>query len=196
CVGDWMKLWYGASPDTVIYGAASVQPSTTIKSPSAVFIGRLSEDTGVLVYVDAVLKMRGKVTLDIYGEGALLPKVLSRIRNSPYIRYTSVTHVPETIYKKYRFAFVSRYLGMIEAMQCGRQVFAHWNNSIKFDYLQSFPAIEDAFVFSGPGELIKQLQQTLDSPERANQRVKHAQVWALKQTWQKIADTYEELWTK
>jgi glycosyltransferase involved in cell wall biosynthesis len=92
-------------------------------------------------------------------------------------------------------AFV-RYLGMIEAMQTGRYVFAHWNNAIKRDYLDSFPSISNASMFSLPEELAQELQYLLTHSGEERKKILSAQEWASKQRWNKITDIYEDLWKK
>lgn len=196
CVGSWMRMWYHAKPMFVMYGAADAQPQKPVQSRTAVFIGRLSYDTGVLEYVRAVLALKGKITLTIYGEGELLSSLQKMIRDIPYITYKGVTQEPLKVLAEARFAFVSRYLGMIEAMQTGRYVCAHWNNEIKKDYLQSFPAIRYAWTFSQSSQLVEALNELLRNSTKEKQNVHDAQRWALNQRWDKIADTYEELWSR
>lgn len=196
CVGAWMRKWYRATPDFVIYGAADFRAAKKTTKRNAVFIGRLSVDTGILDYIHGVKLLHGKVALDIYGEGELLPQVLEEIYDSPYIQYNGVAHEVEKLLRSHRFAFISRYLGMIEAMQSGRYVFAHWNNSIKRDYLEDFPASSSVFLFTFPEELAQELGYVLDHAEKENEHVKIAQIWAKEQTWKKIAEIYEQLWKK
>ncbi|OGJ22369.1 MAG: hypothetical protein A2804_00400 [Candidatus Pacebacteria bacterium RIFCSPHIGHO2_01_FULL_46_10] len=194
CVGEWMKTWYGTHPTAILHGAGKARLSRSPRENSAVFIGRIDEDTGVLAYIEAVKLLRGKISLDMYGEGSLLSKLKSHIENVPYIKYKGVTKTPEIILAKYRFACVSRYLSMIEAMQIGRYVFAQWNNAIKRDYLKSFPAVQWCSVSSLPEDIAQEMMYIIDHPEREKSAVHNAQTWAKKQTWERVADVYESLW--
>ncbi|MBI5151122.1 MAG: glycosyltransferase family 4 protein [Candidatus Pacebacteria bacterium] len=196
CVGNWMRMWYYAKPTFVVYGAADAQPQKPVESQTAVFIGRLSDDTGVLEYVRVVLALEGQITLTIYGEGELLSPLQDMIRGVSYITYKGVTREPLKALARARFAFVSRYLGIIEAMQTGRYVCAHWNNEIKKDYLMSFPAIRYACTFSQPSQLVEVMRELLRNSTRENQDVHDAQIWALNQRWNAVADTYEDLWSR
>jgi len=193
CVGDWMRGWYNAYPDVVFYGATTAKPAKAIQNNKAVFIGRLSEDTGVLEYIQAIKSLNGKISLDIFGEGDLLLNVKKEIKKIPYIHYQGVTNHAEDLYGDYEHVFVSRYLGMIEALAVGRNVYAHWNNEIKKDYLKSFPKKDAIFIFHTSDEVAKKL---LKPQQKNDELLFEAQAWALKQTWENAADVYEELWKK
>lgn len=59
CIGDFMKKWYNTKPDFVTYGAVEIPNSklqivNRVKQESAVFIGRLDKQTGILTYVEAI----------------------------------------------------------------------------------------------------------------------------------------------
>lgn len=191
-----MRKWYGTQPDFVTHGAAAFQPAQPIKNNTAVFIGRLATDTGILEYINGVALLHGKVSLDIYGMGELLPDVRKRIKKLPYIQFKGVAEDVERILQEHRFAFVSRYLGMIEAMQVGRYVFAHWNNAIKRDYLTDFPESSAASLFTYPEELAQELGYILKHTLKEKTGIWSAQTWAKEQTWEKMALIYEALWKK
>ncbi|HZZ98434.1 MAG TPA: glycosyltransferase family 4 protein [Candidatus Saccharimonadia bacterium] len=196
CIGDWMRKWYGTKPDFVTYGAARVLRAKPVDTKNAISFGRLSADTGILEYIQAVKLLHGKISLDIYGEGELLTKVQGEIKGLDYIHYKGLANDATTLLSKYRFAFVSRYLSMIEAMQIGRYVFAQWNNPIKRDYLESFPSIGAATMFSLPEELAQELGYLLAHPMKEENAIALAESWARQQTWDKVATIYEELWKK
>ncbi|HAU99156.1 MAG: Glycosyltransferase, group 1 family protein [Microgenomates group bacterium GW2011_GWF2_45_18] len=194
CVGVWMKKWYGANPESVMYGAGNESPSPVPKNNSAVYIGRLSEDVGIIQYIQGIQLLSGELTLDIYGEGELTRRVKKMIELTPFIQYRGLTSDVKTVLRSHRFACVSRYLGMIEAMQIGRKVFAHWNNEIKKDYLSSFPQFSTIETFSTPAEFAKKLTHLLKNSKKEKEDIQTAQRWAIRQTWGNMADMYEELW--
>ncbi|MEK7458665.1 MAG: glycosyltransferase family 4 protein [Patescibacteria group bacterium] len=198
CIGDWMRKWYHTNPNAVSYGAATCSPASVfqVKPNSIVFIGRLSEDTGILVYIHAVQFLKGKFSLDIFGEGPLKQEILKMIYDSPFITYQEETVSPEKELARHRYAFVSRYLAMIEAQQVGRFVFAQWDTAIKRDYLRSLPTADCIHIFHDPKDLVKGLEDIQKHPEKEKRFIKKAQTWAVHQRWSKAADMYEELWEK
>jgi glycosyltransferase involved in cell wall biosynthesis len=196
CIGDWMRKWYHTKPSFVSYGAARLSRKPAVPTASAIFFGRLSSDTGILEYIQGVKLLHGQISLDIFGEGELLKNIEAEIQSAPFISYRGVAIDTAARTAHYRFAFVSRYLGMIEAMQTGRYVFAQWNNAIKRDYLESFPAINAATLFTYPEELAQELKYILDHPQKEKNAVELAGDWAKQQTWDKVATIYEELWKR
>lgn len=198
CIGDWMCKWYHANPSAVSYGAGMRSPTSLfhIKPNSIVFIGRLAEDTGILAYIRAVQFLKGKYTLDIFGEGPLKQEILKMIYDSPFITYQGETLHPEKELARHRYAFVSRYLSIIEAQQIGRFVFAQWDTAIKRDYLQSFPTADCMRIFHDPKDLVKGLEDIQKHPEKEKGFIKKAQTWAVHQKWSKVADMYEAIWKK
>jgi glycosyltransferase involved in cell wall biosynthesis len=196
CVGDWMKKWYHANPSFVTYGAAACKPSKLDqKKNTAVFIGRLSEDTGILEYMRATIMAKGTWKLDVFGAGPLEEEVKKlAAKHKRNISFHGETKNPVLEIKKHRWAFVSRYLSIIEAQQIGRFVFAHWNNEIKRDYLTALPTIQQIQTFHSAEQLAKKIQQIKKQSRKEREQIQKAQTWASLQTWKKIADMYEVLW--
>jgi len=130
---------------------------------SAIFIGRNHPDTGLSEY--KALAKRFNLRLDIH------------------------THTPNAslLLPKYDYAFVSRYLTIIEALSAGIPVIAHYNNQIKFDYLNDSPFAKFIKIFDNPQDY--QLNLIFDF-----KLIKSGRNWVRTQTWSKLASLYEELW--
>ena len=62
CVGDFIKKWYGTKANFVIYGAVNVSAvgKRPINRQSAIFYGRLDDQTGVLDYAKATELIKEK----------------------------------------------------------------------------------------------------------------------------------------
>lgn len=127
----------------------------------AIFIGRDHPDNGLAEYRE--LAKLHKIKLD---------------------EYIGVPNAAKYL-KDYDFAFVSRYLAILEALAAGVPVVAHYNNEIKKDYLKMAPFAKYINIFNDPNEA--NLTKT---------DIKGGQTWAKKQTWSKMADLYEKLWTR
>lgn len=195
-IGDWMREWYSQHPDIVSYGAADAAKKSLPKKYSSVFIGRLEEDTGILKYIAGVKTMKRKIAFDIFGEGPLKKEIAREIRGSKTIRLRGTTENPAKEFASHRFVFSSQYLGMLEAQQVGRQVFAYRGVGLKPDYLKSFPTIAGVKVFSSAEELAKQVEEIIHSPKIETANIIKANTWAKKQTWRNLTDQYENLWKK
>lgn len=125
----------------------------------AIFIGRPDADTGLDTYRQIPVK------LDVY---------------------TNVPNASRFI-PKYDFAFVSRYLAILEALASNIPVLAHYNNAIKYDYLTMAPFAKFIHIFHNPKKADLKFNK---------KQILQGQVWAKQQTWKKLADTYEKLWQK
>lgn len=196
CIGDWMRKWYHHTPDAVSYGAGKAVLKPLPKTHNAIFVGRLDEDTGIFQYIEAIAKLNGKVKLSIYGSGKLEAKIKNKIGKTPYILFHGRTDNPGGEFAKHRFVFASQYLSMLEAQQVGRLVFAHLGSDLKTDYLKAFPTSSQVVFFKDSDELARKINEVLYKPELERKLIKTANKWAAKQTWEKLADQYEELWRK
>lgn len=131
------------------------------QSKTAIFLGRTSDDTGYTEYQKLAEKF--KIKLDVFTDR---PNAAELIPN-------------------YDYAFVSRYLAILESLAAGVPVFAHYNNKIKFDYLSMAPFINFIIIFDDYKKV-----------ELKNKDLVAGQKWAKTQTWEKLASQYDELWQK
>lgn len=88
---------------------------------------------------------------------------------------------------RYDIAFVSGYLTIMEALAAGVPVLAHYHTAIKKDYLLLTPFAKYIHVFSRVEEADLEFSQKI---------ITAGQKWARTQTWDKVADLYEQLWKR
>lgn len=189
CVGDFMRKWYHAHPTAVIYGGVDM-PHKLIKSKrnTAIFIGRLDEHTGISAYVEAVTLIRKKIpsfTLTVYGDGPLKNKIK---REGIIVKGFDPDADKEI--QKYEFAFISRYLGILEAMAAKRLVFSHFDNPVKEDYLKMTPYNDWIIPFTSA----KELSSIILNKDISSKKIENAYAWVRKQSWKKVTDVYVSLW--
>lgn len=196
CIGDFIKKWYGTRPTYVTYGAVGIsniksQISNKVKNDSAVFIGRLDEQTGIKTYVEAVKIMKKKIPdfkFEIIGDGKFRNKV------EKDFKVLGFKNNPEKYFAKCSFAFVSRYLSILEAMAAKRLVFAVYDNPIKEDYLKLTPFSQHIVICGSTLELISKLIFYLKNSKEKDKMIKGAYNWAEDNSWEKLADGYLKLW--
>lgn len=199
CVGDFMRKWYTAKPDAVTYGAADwlelVNPEKEGKPKTAVYFGRLAADAGVMSYVRAMERLGSEWKLDVYGDGPQRHEIEHYMRaHTVNVQISPWNDQMSIIIGNYRYAFVSRYLAMIEAMQAKRLVVAVYNNEIKRDYLFCHPMRKNMIIAGKPQELVEKLNELTERDEQ--QMVHNAYVWAKEQTWDTMKETYVSLWNE
>lgn len=184
-VGSWIEKWYGTKADEVTYGGAECGGKKILDQTAsrldkddnlkAVFVGRIAEDTGALVY-KKVLGSLPNVKLDLYGEGS----ENGTIEDSC------------TVFPSYDIACVSSYLSILEAMQSKTLVVAFAVNELKYDYLRSHPRAEDMVILRTEVEM----RAFFDTFSKKNyqHRIDSAYDWAKQQTWNRVYRKYKKLW--
>ena len=197
CVGAWIEKWYGTKPTFVSYGGAACKTKksfVTDKSKiKAVFIGRLEIDTGLPVYIRALKKVKN-ISLDIFGDGPLANEITRLTKGSTTIRSLGQSQDTCQTYSQYDIAFVSSYLSMIESLQCGVPVVSIATDTLKADYLASFPVSGYISISQNEDELRKVLESlNLTVLRRKEQK---AFSWAENQTWENVYTIYRKLWNQ
>ncbi|HEX8931622.1 MAG TPA: glycosyltransferase family 4 protein, partial [Patescibacteria group bacterium] len=200
CIGDFISKWYGTKPTYVSYGAAASskfkvlpqgQESSKLNKESAVFVGRLDEQTGILTYAEAVqiLKQKyPKFTFLAIGDGKYKKIVEKKNKVLGFIEN------PEKYFRGYRFAFVSRYLSILEAFAAKRLVFAVYDNPVKEDYLKMSPLAKLMIIENNTKNLAEKIEMFLNNPEKEKQLVDKAYEWVKKQSWEELVKLYLRLW--
>lgn len=196
CIGDYIAKWYGTKPTFVSYGAVEL-PRRFTEGKTAenrlIFVGRLDEQTGILTYLETVkeLKKNGvKVELEIYGDGKFRPKAEKVGKVHGFVKD------PLKPLAQARFALVSRYLSILEAMLFKKLVFAVYDNPLKQDYLKMAPFAKWIVIETSPKKLAEKIKHFLENPQQEKKMVEPAYNWAKKQTWDKVVKLYENLWSK
>ncbi len=195
CIGDFMRRWYYAKPTIVSYGAADIKPRILPDTDDGFFLGRLEEDTGIMSYLKAYALLPKPMRVDVYGDGSLknVAEKFVKDHNLP-VEFKGFLPNADRNITKYRFAFVSRYLSILEAMQGKRLVFAHYNNEIKEDYLRCHPQAKNMIIFHTSEELAKKLTEIIENHRLEETYIANAYTWAKEQTWDKLANQYKKLW--
>jgi glycosyltransferase involved in cell wall biosynthesis len=194
CIGDFIKKWYGTKPTYVAYGGANEIKNEKLKinnEESAIFIGRLEEETGILTYTKAVEIIKKKIqNFDflVIGDGSLKAQVSKKIKV-----LNPVTNILEYL-QNYNFAFVSGYLSILEAMAAKKLVFSAYDNPLKEDYLRQAPFSKFILISSSPLELVSKMSFYLDNPKAGEKLTEKAYEWVKKCTWDEMVNTYLKLW--
>ncbi|MDO8621267.1 MAG: glycosyltransferase family 4 protein [Candidatus Levybacteria bacterium] len=205
CIGQFMKKWYGTKPTYVSYGGAKVSEKRPfgfaqggqVKSEkqverSAVFVGRLDEQTGFLTYLEAVKKIKKKFPdfkFTVFGDGKFNNKI------GKDIDFRGFVGNYEKELPKFNFVFASRYLSILEAMAAKRLVFAVYDNPVKEDYLKMSPFAKYIIIANSADEIVQKVVYFLENPKE-EELIGKAFEWAKKQSWENLSNTYINLWQR
>jgi glycosyltransferase involved in cell wall biosynthesis len=205
-VGNFFKKWYGVETDRVVWGAVDKFEIRNLKFEigkhvkTIVFLGRLEEVNGVEVVVEAAGKYKKgqegarrykkaqKWEIVFVGEGSY------RKQAEKFGKVTGMVKNPQKYLVDADVVITSSYMSMLETAAMGKPIIAVANSELKEDYLEGHPLRKYIKVVENMDELYKGL--TLASQGETLRGLGAAREWALKQTPEKLADEYEELWKK
>jgi len=199
CVGEYVEKWYHTKPDYVTYGGVNIieNQKSKIKSQNhnskfkILLIGRLEEDTGILIYLKAleVLKNR-KISFEFEtcGDGSL-----RRIAIKYGKVYGFVKDMDKYI-ERSDFVFTSSYLSILEAIYRGKIVFSVFQNKLKEDYLKMSPFAKWVVIESSPKDLANRIIYFVNHRDEKEKMINKGYEWVKTQTWEKVVSLYLSLW--
>ncbi|HVA96958.1 MAG TPA: glycosyltransferase family 4 protein [Candidatus Acidoferrales bacterium] len=196
CIGDFIPKWYGTMPAFVSYGATDINENKDLRfkikdNYSAVFIGRLDDQTGAMMYaktVEILRKKYPKFDLTFVGDGKDKDKLVKKFN------VLGFQNDPEKYFVNYHYAFVSRYLSILEALAARRLVFAVYDNPIKEDYLRMAPYAKWIIIENDPRKLVEKIVYYLKHPKEEKLMIEKGHQWVKNQTWEKMVTIYLSLW--
>lgn len=191
CIGDYIKKWYWANPNIVLYGATDQKPLPSASKNRLLVLGRLSKDNDIPSVIRGIRLIKTylpdlRVTFLGDGELAWQAKEQGDVLGfkediEPYIKDT-------------HWVIASSYLSIMDSLSAGRTVFSVYTNPLKEDYLKLHPVSQGIYTTSSSQELAQTFVKVYDQSQEHSQMVNRAQQWAREQTWEVIADHYIKLW--
>jgi glycosyltransferase involved in cell wall biosynthesis len=210
CVGGFHNKWYKVNPTITTFGAVKSLSNNSVykknifkiskksKNQKIIFIGRLADDNGISNYLKSlkVLKSKGyDYSLDVYGDGPLLKKSREFVKeNKLKVVFHGAVNNAQQFLPQYDLAFISRYLGILEALSARVFVIAQYNNQIKKDYLKLSPFGEWIDIVSSESEIADAVLDKQNLTEENLKDLTKSQQWANIQTWEKMTENYLKLW--
>lgn len=195
CIGDFISKWYRTKPSYVSYGAVDSSKfrvqSSKLRNESALFFGRLDEQTGIKIYNKALTILKKK-----YPKFRLLVVGNGKYRRfiNKQVKVIGFQKNPERYFEEHRFAFVSRYLSILEAFVATRLVFAVYDNPVKEDYLRMTPFAKYMVIAKDYSELARKVEFFLEHPALEKKMIDDAYQFAKGQTWENMIEVYMKLW--
>ncbi|MBN1461831.1 MAG: glycosyltransferase family 4 protein [Armatimonadetes bacterium] len=203
CMGDFICQYYETACYAVSYGGVDPVPDPPPPppaTPSAVFIGRLAEDTSLMLYLEALVALRDEhqsgLHLTVAGDGPLRPLAEKYVEaHHLSVRFLGTVPNPTPLLAESTVAFVSGYLAIWQALAHRRLVFAVYENELKRDYLLGFPEAKEVLVIERePTALARRLSEYLGNPSRADPRRELGARLAAESTWDRVADLYLDMY--
>jgi len=168
-VGKYIEKYYGIKTDKIIYGGVDVVADKSVdRKKGILYVGRLEEDTGLPLVLSELQKKSetiGQENMKFVGDG----KMRDECRKYGKVHgFVDATH----FLQKAKVVYTGGYLTAMEAMVAGCEVRVVWDNDLKKDYWTLAPFYK----------FIK------------NKDTNGGYEWVKKQTWEKVAEVYINLW--
>lgn len=202
CIGDFISKWYGTRPTRISYGGVDTplaSPSTPGPDAPALFLGRLAEDTGILVVLEALALLNQRdvhLPLRVAGDGPLRAEAEAFCREKGLdVRFIGWVREPAVEIDAARLVFTSGYLGILESMAHGRLAAACYDNPLKEDYLRLMPVAKHMVIAGSPADLAERLARLLQDGKAMMDMCQAARDWARSQSWDAVARQYLDLWS-
>ena len=199
CAGAFIPKWYHFRCARITHGGVDTPSERPPLGEGALFIGRLEPDTGLMSTVEALRLLKAQhgleLPLQVCGDGSQRAAAAAGAASAGLaVTFHGQVADVSPYLQQARFAFVSGFLGMLEAMALGRAVLAVYDNPLKEDYLRLFPGAQHVAIAGSPEELAGQLAALLADPEGLAGRLEQAYRFAQTQTWARVADLYRSLY--
>jgi glycosyltransferase involved in cell wall biosynthesis len=198
-IGSWIQDYYFDKPSKVLFGAPTISCQSVAKwqrKKSAapwqfVFVGRLSVDNAVPLYILLINYLRGKeVDAEItwVGDGPL------KAECQKLGKVVGLVTQPEKYIENADLVFAASYLSILNAQAVGKIVVAMYQNELKKKYLRALPTSDALLISNEPAIVGKEILQLIDNPTRAEALLEKRALLS-KMTWQAVAQEYLDLWT-
>ena len=192
-------------PDTIMADAAFIEKVNkyfirekyNIKDKKIILsVGSLIKEKGYEELLMAFAGLnRNDMMLVVCGEGPRMDEAIEfSKKHGLNVEFEGFVRDVEKYLKQSKFVFVSRYLGILEAMINKKLVFAVYDSPIKEDYLKMSPFSKWIVIESDPKELAKKVKFYFENPLEEKKLIEEAYNWAREQTWEKLTKNYLELW--
>ena len=203
-VGEYIGQYYGVKSDLVIYGGvdeadilteAEVKQKQQLKAGQKlrlVYVGRLAEDTGLRLLLQAWSKLstRVKIKLEIIfvGDGELrfeceqIGKVLG---------WADEDRVKQELHQA-QICWASGYLSALEAMAAGCLVMAGAKNELKQDYWSELEAY--VHLLSAESQFKFYLEQVINQPQISFNQIKVNLKFVNQRGWRRLVAAYQALY--
>jgi glycosyltransferase involved in cell wall biosynthesis len=201
CAGAFIPRWYHFDCDLITHGGTDAPAQRPPLGEGAVFVGRLEPDTGFLQYLEALALLKAETgacpELQVIGDGSLRAagEALAREASLPATFHGRLAD-PGPSLRQARYALVSGYLAILDAMAAGSLVLALHDNPLKHDYLRLFPGASLMVVAASPRELADWLTALGSDPASEERLAAAAFDFAATQSWDRVADLTLDLYRR
>lgn len=192
CVGKYIEKWYGLKANFITYGGTNVSNlKKSLIQKKIIYIGRLDEDTGIRIYLEAfrlIKQTNTQIKFEFLGDGEFkqeakkIGKVYGFKKN------------PDRYLNKAKFVCTSGYLSILKAFSLKKLVFAVYNNPLKKDSIEMSPFKNYVLLSKNAKDLVQKISYFLTYPNKENKLTVKSFDFVISQTWDSLFQIYLKLW--
>ncbi len=207
CVGKFITKYYKTKPTFITYGGMNIPKKYELFLPinitqkSALFIGRLETDTGILEYIKAIKILKYdynvEITLEICGDGKLR-NIIEKFskKYDLKIKINGFINEINDFYNKSEIILCSGYLSILEALSKKKLVISIYQNQLKKDYLMLSPFKKFILIAKTPDEIASYIVKFPEMNEDINNKINNGYNFSLNNDWVNLVQLYMKLWKK
>ena len=211
-VGEYIGKYYGIRPDRVTYGGVNIIQSSPASPSEAgrakfkvqnykskfkiIYVGRLEEDTGLPIFLDAIKRYRriddgnkykDKYKIEFVGDGKMRKECEKNGRVYGFVD-------PGPYYARASVCFASGYLTILEAFANKCLVICAYDNPLKKDYYQLTPFKKWIISSNSSSDIAETIADFSNNNSKYQKMIEEGYNWVKTQTWEKVTNSYLELW--
>lgn len=194
-VGSFIQNFYWDKPSAVVFGGVQLPVKTEIQPIATplniVFLGRLETENNIEKYIEVLSKLAQSnvvVKMTWVGDGKF------RHICEKWGRVTGMVDDVRSYTKDAHLIFASSYLSMLESQAQGKVICALYDNPLKKMYLESYPGSDTVILESSAALVAERIMELLENQDKYRYLSKKSAAFAQTQTWNLVADRYEQLW--
>ena len=186
-VGRYLEKYYQFKADIVIYGGVHAPKTEFIKDDLLLYVGRLDYDTGLPLLLQSLRDNPWSGKVIFCGDGVL------REQASMFGKVVGFRN-PIPFLKKAKIVFAGGYLSVLEAFAYKCLVIAAYSNPLKRDYFSLSPMGKLVQVVKTSDGLTRKIKFLTQNKDFSKEKIENAFVFAKNQGWEKIAETYSNIY--
>lgn len=196
-VGDFIQEFYWDRPTVVTYGGIPSSETFAFKpvseKPHFIFFGRLEKENAIAQHLKffQMLKNKGvSFTVTWVGDGSY------RNDCEEFGKVTGMIAEPKKYIKDADFVCANSYLSILDAQSSGKVVCSLYQHKLKQRYLETYPGNDSMIIAGTPDDLYLKVIELIGNKRSYQEMSSAAYAFAQTQTWEKVAQLYEKLWSK
>lgn len=188
CVGKYLERFNSVKASDVTYGGADIPKQHATKTKNSfVYVGRLTEETGLHLVLQALRKLKN-YSIEFYGDGDL------RSKCEKFGKVHGFVEEPATYLANAEVCFAGGYLTTLDALANKCLVCLCYQNDLKKEAFEVAPFAPFVIIENSPDKLAKKIRFLLTNRKEMKKKIEGGYDLVRGMTWEKYTDQYRKLW--